>query len=361
MAALQNPARRLGRFFALKFRNGAGQTRVRSAFYPFYPERVEEVIWWLPADTQTLIVAQGPWQPNFEEDGHGGASACDLGHDESLQLFVSGFERKRRGGESHVPPVAFALEGSRHFRSPKHLGEMPYEGAHLVVFQHPLGPAADTVKRWMTGGFDQSIIDAMPKIKTEKIGGYDVLWYEHKVEDDIWATYFAMPRPDVLIWATDRRYLSELLDRMTKRGSTRALPDNLPEWKHMDIGMPIWGIRHYDRKDAASDPSSPLFPSQREIDERKDRDNQALGLVFTFDAGKSDVASIKYLSANENAFEIARSGLKDCEELKEAIVRTSAPGVVEISISLKGPTGRDSPAGIFLLLVLNAFGHGVFL
>jgi hypothetical protein len=139
------------------------------------PERVEEVIWWLPADTQTLIVAQGPWQPNFEEDGHAGASACDLGLDESLQLFVSGFGRDRRGGESHVPPVAFALEGSRHFRSPKHLGEMPYEGAHLVVFQQPLGPAADTVKRWMTGGFDQSIIDAMPKIKTEKIGGYDVL------------------------------------------------------------------------------------------------------------------------------------------------------------------------------------------
>ena len=53
-------------------------------------------------------------------------------------------------------------------------------------------------------------------------------------------------------------HLVDLLGRMDKHGGSRALPDRLPEWKHLDATARIWGIRHYDAKDAEFDPTSPL-------------------------------------------------------------------------------------------------------
>ncbi len=324
------------------------------------PDRLEEILWWLPSDTQTLIVAQGPWRVEIPEVGQAdaGFEGHDLGLVESIRSMVSGFSRERRGGESRIPPVAFAMEGSRHFRSPNKLGMMLYEGAQIVVFQQPVGPAAETVKRSLTKRFDHPFFDGDPVLNQEKIGGHEVLWYEQRVNGDVLTRYITLPRPDVLICATNRGYLSELLDRMSKKGATRAFPDELPEWKYLDAKKPIWAIRHYDRKDAASDPSSPLAGEQRAANVP---DDQAVGLVFTLDAGKSEVANITYLSGNTNALDVARSVCQNGVENVRADVRNVAPGVVDISLTLKGQMGRESSGSMFLLLLLEALGHGVYL
>jgi hypothetical protein len=322
------------------------------------PDRLEEVLWWLPSDTQTIVVVRGPWRgeiPAFRREGGGGA---DIGRlDDILRSVISGLSVERRAGDPRLPPVAFALQGSRRFRSPKDLGLMPYEGANIVVFQQPLGPAAEALKRsWLPP--DPPFFEGDPIPRKERIAGHEVLSYEHKLQSDVWTFYLTQPRPDVLITATDRRYLTVLLSRMSKKGERRALPDDLPEWKHLDAGKAIWAIRHYDRGDARDDPSSPLAGGRRAANSPDDR---AVGLVFTLDAGKTDVASIKYLSANEDALAIARDAWTAVEEGLKPEVRRVVPGVVEVSLPVKAPVGRDSPTSYFLLFLLQALGHGVFL
>ena len=175
------------------------------------PDRLEEVLWWLPSDTQTIVVARGPWRvevPAFRREGGWGA---DIGRlDDILRSEISGLSAERRADDPRLPPVAFALQGSRRFRSPKDLGPMPYEGANIVVFQQPLGPVAEAVKRsWLPR--DPPFFEGNPIPRKERIAGHEVLSYEAKLQSDVWTFYLTQPRPDVLIAATDRRYLAVLL------------------------------------------------------------------------------------------------------------------------------------------------------
>jgi hypothetical protein len=332
--------------------------RPAGAAGPQRPDRLEAALWWLPSDTQTLMVARGPWTIEVPRPGQQEPGLEPLSLEDELRSLISGFSPDRRAGASRAPTVAFALEGSRHFRSPKDLGMMLYEGAQIVVFEQPLGAAADDIKRCLIERYGRPFFADDPVLQKETIGGHEVFWFEHKQNSDVVKTYLTLPRPDVLVSATDRGYLGEVLSRMSKKGATRAFPADLPEWRHLDMSKPIWAIRHYDRNDAAEDPSSPLAGGQRAANVPDDR---AVGFVFTFDAGKSDLARLRYLSANENALEIAGAAWTYAEEGIKPEVRHVEPGVVEMSLSLKGPVGRDSPASMFLLLLLQALGHAVYL
>jgi hypothetical protein len=325
---------------------------------PKRPDRLEEALWWLPLDTQTLMVARGPWKIEIPKPGQQDSGLESPGLEEELRSLISGFSSERRAGASRVPPVAFALEGSRHFREPKDLGMMLYEGAQIVVFEQPLGPAADDLKRSLIERFGRPFFADDPVLQKETIAGHEVFSFEHQQNSDVVKTYLTLPRPDVLVCATDRRYLGVLLARMSKKGATRAFPADRPEWRHLDVSKPIWAIRHYDPKDAAEDPSSPLAGEERAANVPDDR---AVGLVFSYDAGKSDVARVRYLSANKDALEIVRTAWTYAEEDIKPEVRQVGPGVVEMSLSLEGPMGRGSPASMFLLLLLQALGHAVYL
>jgi hypothetical protein len=324
------------------------------------PDRLGEVLWWLPPDTQTLMVARGPWRieiPEPSRDDLGGGDGTSLA--ENLRTLISGFPAERRAGASRIPPVAFALEGSRHFRAPKDLGMMPYEGARILVFQQHLGPTAEIIKRSIVDRSGHPFFGDDPVRKTETIAGHEVVWFEREVNSDILKTFIALPRPDVLVCATDRCYLAELLGRMAKKGATRALPADLPEWKHLDVDKSIWAIRHYDPKDAADDPSSPLTGEERAANTPDDR---AVGLVFTFDTGQRGAARVRYLSGNRDALALVDGAWRAEAEGVKPEVRQAAPGVVELSLPLKEAAGRDSPSGLYFeLLLLQALGHAVYL
>lgn len=323
------------------------------------PDRLDEVLWWLPPDTQTILVARGPWKVEVPGPGRGDRREEGIGRlDDYLRSMASGLPVERRTGESPGPAVAFAVEGSRHFRSPKDLGMMPYEGAHIVVFQQPLGDAVEAIKRSVTIPPGEPSFAGDPTLRKERIAGHEVLSYERKSWADVWTIHVTQPRPDVLITATDRRYLAVLLSRISKKGEKRALPDNLPEWKHLDAGKAVWAIRRYDRSDVAEDPTSPLTGKSTAANIP---DERAIGFVFTLDAGKTDVARIKCVSSNEHALTIARDAWTAADEGLKPEIRQAAPGVVEVSWPARDPVGGDSLASFFLLLLLGAPGHGVYI
>jgi len=112
-------------------------------------------------------------------------------------------------------------------------------------------------------------------------------------------------------------------------------------------------VRHYDRGDAQNDPSSPLSGQQLEANWP---DTEAVGIVFNWDPGQSKLATIKYLSGNEDALRLFADQFAKIEEGFKPVIRLAEPGVVEMVVNL---AERDSPA--FLLVLLALLGHAVYL
>src|SRR5262249_37415279 len=102
----------------------------------------EELLWWLPADTESVVTARGPFplrpHPKDEkDDGHwftkkGSLAEIRLEFEQlPLELFMSlDLDTALRGST-----VALAMQGSRHFRDPlPGLEVMDFEGCSIVIF-----------------------------------------------------------------------------------------------------------------------------------------------------------------------------------------------------------------------------------
>ena len=295
---------------------------------------VEKILWWLPVDTQTVVVDEQP--SKFLTRSGGGRDGVDeaAGPPWPPSVFRAGGPHHRLADQT----VVLRVEGSRRFRMPRDLGLMPYEGATIAVFEHDL---------------DEQVTASVHEgaTRTEMIEGRRVSMFRKRFERDDWTLFITQPRPNILIGATHRGYLADLLGRMTTRGPSRALPDALPEWRQLDKTARSWGIRHYDPKDAALDATSPLSPR----DCLGFRDDHAIGLVFTLDRTKR--ATVKYLLGHGDAGRIvAKYWQNEAFETKPQ-VRQTAPGVFEISNTMREGGADD----FFLLLLFGALGHAVCL
>jgi hypothetical protein len=299
------------------------------------PARVEEVLWWLPEDTQTVVVAHGP----FDKERF-----LDQREFLAQLLLDSEAEEGPLAGRS----IALTVKGGRRFRSATTLGAWLYEGADIVIYDKPLGDAGAAYKKSLMGpeGFHLEDVD----IKVEKIRGHDVIITREKAWDDVWTTYVTQPSPNVLIQATDRSYLTEMLARIEHKSKTRALPAHLPEWKVLDVTKAIWAIRHYDLKDLAQDHTSP-----RSIMD----DEQGIGLVFEFGAAKSRVATVKFLTGHGDPLKAAKSVWFHPEENLTPVIRSGGPGVVDIAMTIEGPAGRRKSSEMFFFVLRALLGFGV--
>lgn len=308
---------------------------------------------WLPADTETLIVANGPFSIPPRESETDETRTCLLSKEEINENFEAlptalvglpkGLIKKLNSRK-----VAFAMEGSRHFRSPSELGEMPYEGCDIVAFVGEVSSLGDA--------FMQDSKNVATKF--EEVEGQRVAVFRKKLEEDVWTTLVAFPKPNVLVVATSRDYLREVLARIGGATGPRALPDELPEWKYINIHNHCWGLRHYDKSQANLDPSSPIggeksanFP-----------DDKAIGLVFNSDAAPGRGTTITYLSGSKNVLEIVQEGLFPAQSGPDSIkdlrilYREIAPGVVQGSFDLV----HSEPVWYFTFVLMAILGHGVY-
>ena len=266
-----------------KAQSTVGQTKL--------PKAVNDVLWWLPEDTQTVIVAQGPFKANaFDPEKK--IDPPKLGYG-SLLMATPGVELdpailERLGNRT----ITVALEGSRRFRVPTHLGLMPFEGALILVYQDDLG--AD----------GKSLMDAVSKgaTKTETISGIPVVMREEKYEEDLWSLYYALLKPNILIVATNRDYLKTVLNRIKQRAAKRALPANLPEWKHLDATAKTWAIRHYDHQAPDLCPFWSLIGGN----ELNRPDDKTVGFVFWIDPRDGGSVEICYFSNDQDAVRTAQ-------------------------------------------------------
>ena len=172
---------------------------------------LEQVLWWMPPNAESLIVARGPfsilearsWSEKsavetvFQNQATGPFGSLADG------AFYKQLSRNR---------VLLAVEASRGFRVPEGklgLGEMRYKGVHAIVLEN--GTDAGVQK------FMSSIRHASSRVFN--IGETEVFALEKHTENyGSWLFMVSRPKPDILILATDESDLREVLSRIKEKG-----------------------------------------------------------------------------------------------------------------------------------------------
>jgi hypothetical protein len=177
--------------------------------------------------------------------------------------------------------ISFAIEGLRRFRPPSGLGMMRFDGCLVIVF----GPAVSIDEAEFLRAAANSAI------RFEESGGC----------------------------------------------MTRALPQDLPEWKHVNTNAPVWGLRHYS-------------------------DTSATGVAFSFRPAAERKATVAYLSGKSDARRILSESLM-MEEAATAAprevqnrLRQPAAGVLEASIDL---TSTETVQRL-LFGLMAMVGHAIY-
>jgi hypothetical protein len=267
---------------------------------------------------------------------------------ETLPLALLGFKDRLLLPRLKGKQIFLAIEGARHFRPPKGLGQMPYEGCAAAVL-------ADDFNNDM----DSFIKENRKSIlRVERIEGLSTAVIREELENDTWTFFVAFPNKRTLVVATNQSYLKEVLSRLQGKKGDRALPNDLPEWKFVNTELPFWGLRHFDKGQASMDPTSPFGAHMfAEIP-----DQQAIGLTFAFDQSKGRVATITYLSENKSLGRRPEASLLSMGAGSEAKglniqYRELNPGVVEGKYDL-----NDAKQVQFFFFAFEAIlGHAIFI
>jgi hypothetical protein len=135
----------------------------------------------------------------------------------------------------------------------------------------------------------------------------------------------------------------------------RALPGTLPEWKHVDANAAFWAVRHFSKTEATN--WAMLLPSCRV---GHSTDEKPIGLTFSFSPGQSNVATIDYLSGDEDYLRYIQSELFSQSEPGVAEMRMqyseAQSGVLEGSYNLD-----EMESARYFVFVLEALlGHPIF-
>jgi hypothetical protein len=212
----------------------------------------DDVLTWLPSDTETLLVAQQPFPVPDDNDRDAVPTLLDQAQGYAMELLAAA-ENERLVKTLADRTMQAAALTARHFES------HPASDDGII----PLGMIA-----WQGCGFYSLPIDAslFGRPPDERIIGNEV-WISHgltykprknaKVDPETF--YSLVLRPNLLVVCNNRDFLSTVLNQMPGNTATspRALPASLPEWNHVDRSQPFWAIRHFDNSRKDVDPSNP--------------------------------------------------------------------------------------------------------
>jgi hypothetical protein len=307
---------------------------------------IDEVLWWLPEDTEVIAVTQRP--RDKVSVGISGVAVASVKRGE--------FAKKLQ----QLSPQLI-LEGSRKFRTPRGLGMMTFEGC-TVVITPPDPPADSELQKWLIQNAN----------RTEQVVGFKTYILDEKIEQDQWHFLITQPRPNIWLCATNKKYLESVLIRRIRSKeerlkTTRALPETLPEWKCIDTDASEWALRHYRKDQALLDPTSPLSGTKRMA---TIPDGAAMGMTYSFNTD-NNIATIYYLTAPKNVhnmkkvyrsfwqsfflwMNVQRSELKNLEPT----ITGNPTGVIKMQFDFSKPKALGN-AGFFGFGLLGLFGRAV--
>lgn len=319
---------------------------------PVINTNIQQVLTWFPTDTETLLVANGPFLMSDFKIGREAYSNHEVTGVElekhfnkfTFRLFITKndlLEKYIRGKR-----VLFGLEASRHFRPPADIGELPFEGCALAVFEDDIDDQRDAFMNEA----------AQTGARIEDIEGQKTAVFEERYQQDVWKTFITFPRKNVVFAASNEQFLRQMLLRMRSPGTRRALPNSLPEWKHVNTQAQFWGLRHFDKTQAKDDPTSP-FGGKKAANLP---DDGAIGLTYECNPSKEQKAILTYLSNTEKEIVKIEEGRfpSSSEDSAGLLVqrRVLEPGVIQSTYDLS----RSRPLSWFFFVFMGNLGHAVY-
>lgn len=246
-------------------------------------QRVDEARAWLPPDTESLWVNQQPFTIDPQESTHllYERPIRQYSLDRLIALDGGRFYRAL-GGRTVRIVVAAARNISREQR-----GIPGPVLAHDVFYVYFFATAVDLPDS------DESIQGRPVWRATAKVYSRQLPEpgkQPERVDDENW---LALARPDVLILTNRRELIEGVLQRAAQHATTLTLPNELPEWAHVNSKALFWGLRHYS---AQSKPS----PGERyfRAADLPRPDGAATGVTVEFDPDRQRLQML-YLSGSE--------------------------------------------------------------
>ena len=263
------------------------QRRAKASLVTDAAQRVDETLQWLPTDTESIFVLQYPVvldsrerQPNSaarpaEYYALDRLAALDGGRlleqldGQTIRLTIAAMKNIRTRGQNRIVP-ALMPDG---------------DAAYFFYFTAPIPADVFGAPDEKSGAY----VLWMRKTQIDAGAAWVPGSRERPIRED--STWLAVPRPDLLVAASDRDLLLSLLDRISGSappGAQRALPPTLPEWPLVDRSANFWALRHFSELGGRHDLSNPQCtadgavpdPLLRGLAVRFDVDNATLEARF---------------------------------------------------------------------------------
>ncbi len=305
---------------------------------PTLSPAIERVLAWLPADTETVTAVQSFTIPAKKSDK-------EIPNSEpSKEAFIEGERAGILGvlaalqDGKYLQPLAgekvvLALRGARNFETvtstlPTHRSEH----CTVVVFENDL---PGTSKEWIA-----ALREGAGEVR--KMVGRDVYVFPatnsiRPAREPKWpgklAVYLVLLSSITLLCATSDRYLEEVLQRVNAPPAERALPANLPEWKHVDPEAPAWMVRHVPMTREGSPPNQQAGIA---------------GVTWTMSADRFRVVYLPGAAVPERVEKTARDTWSPDELDVHPTIERLKDGTVVVSSTTK----NDSSAEFWFLLSL---------
>jgi hypothetical protein len=279
------------------------------------PDDVEQVLWWLPEETETVVVSKGN-VPIMELHT---ATPPTSKPSEPTLVVAPGYEWYNYPTYEYEYQDLVAMNCIEPLVSPTGLYPDNLQGKMLKSFYGPKTASLFVKAVWwdkdktrencdivvFRDDMAARIVNALAAFRNvpRDFEGMRVLEVNsttdasREANERYWGRpfgddrrYVAAPRPNVYVAATSSALMKVILERMKRRGANRALPADLPEWQQFDLAVPAWGVRHYRPAIAGKDITSMLK-----------HDPNAKGLVFFGGNKPSPFIGLRYVSNSEDA------------------------------------------------------------
>jgi hypothetical protein len=214
---------------------------------PILPPEIRRSLAWFPVDTETLVAARSfALVTSKELDGRAqDPKPARPPFDRWLRITaLEGFFEADDGKFLDAlagKKVVVALRGARNYDVVSKFGSLRSESCLVLTFENKFD---ESDKRKLATLFTR-------RKEVRRISGREVFVFPSTTvmqsiyEKQPWqGTFIVLLDGKTLLCATSDRYLEEVLRRVDTKPADRALADDLPEWKHLDLNARAWLLRH---------------------------------------------------------------------------------------------------------------------
>ncbi len=303
---------------------------------------LDEMIRWLPADTESIAVTQVPILLSAPHDWDGVGPETVLGRLANANALLPEYDWSKGA------KLARVVSGSRRFSYPRNLGPFRFEGCSILEFA-PDSPL--TAEQFLKG------ISACTS-KTFTLCGRQVVAVVREIDQDDWKFYACALSPNVVLWATDTKFLTSVLQRAASKSPRVAFTETFPLWPWIDRKAAFWGLRDYSKivelHRYINSPSGLI-----DLDANQYRDRGPVGYAVYYKTGDKKFVKT-FISKDKKAQAIREHWQKLTAEKCHVTCLIRHPVANVLQLAEDATEGDDEHKFVLPIVVSFDLGHAAF-